>query len=386
MALSEELISQFAKITKDEEKTPTEKTVYGTVVEREGVKYVQFDGSDILTPVAATTNYEPDERVIVTIKNHTATITGNFTSPSARTTEVEAVDRRIKNFMYHDAVNGLQIGDRSTGTWVGFRTQIVNNAFNILNVLGDAVASYGEKLIELGKNATDAIIKLCGGKGQIEYVTDDDTSDEYLQIHADKVRLKGKSMSSVYSMYTDDTTRWEKSAVNVSPTKVHMYASECIDPSLHDMLEGWNITEVSVNSGNVDITTPGNITMNAASVVDGHGQFESVYQGSSGIWSYKQWSNGIVELWGTYEISNMDCKTSLGAMYRSDVFTIDPFPFTVYNPNVTASYESDGYGAMLWATSTATTAQVPSYYLIRPISTTIVEGKINFHVWGNWST
>lgn len=386
MALSDDLISQFAKITKDEEKTSTEKTVYGTVVERNGEKYVQFDGSELLTPVASTTNYEADERVIVMIKNHTATITGNITSPSARTTEVEVVDKAIKNFMYHDAVNGLQIGDRSTGAWNGFRTQIIHDAFNILNVLGDAVASYGEKLIELGKNATDAIIKLCGGKGQIEYVTDDDTNDEYLQIHADKVRLKGETMSSVYSMYTDEETRWEKSAVNVSPTKIRMYASECIEPTLHDMLEGWDITEISVNSGSVDIVTPGNITMNAASVVDNYGPFESVIQDSSGIWSYKQWSNGTVELWGTYEISNMACATALGSMYRSNVFTIDPFPFTVYNPNVTASYESDGYGAILWATSTATTVQVPSYYLIRPTSTTIVSGKINFHVWGKWTT
>lgn len=379
MALSEDLISQFAKITKDEEKTATEKTVYGTVVEREGVKYVQFDGSDILTPVASTTNYESDERVIVTIKNHTATITGNFTSPSARTTEVEAVDKSVKNFMYHDAVNGLQIGDKSTGTWVGFRTQIVHDAFNILNVLGNAVASYGEKLIELGKNATDAIIKLCGGKGQIEYVTDEDTSDEYLQIYADKVRLRGKTMSSVYSTYTDNSTRWEKSAVNVSTTKVHMYASECIDPSMHDMLEGWNQSEIAVNSGSINITTPGNLTLNGSNIC-------GVLEGTIGMWSYKQWSNGNLELWGTYEVSDVPCTTVLGNMYRTAVFSPGSFPFTVYEPNVTASYESDGYGAMLWATTTATTSELPKYYLIRPTSATITSGKINFHVWGKSTT
>lgn len=379
MALSDDLISQFAKITKDEEKTATEKTVYGTVVEREGVKYVQFDGSDMLTPVLSTTNYESGERVIVTIKNHTATITGNLTSPSARTKEVEVVSGEIKNFMYHDEINGLQIGDRSSGSWNGFRTQIVHDAFNILNVLGSVVASYGDKLIELGKNATDAIIKLCGGKGQIEYVTDEDTDNEYLQVHADKVRLRGDTMSSVYSTYTDNSTRWEKSAVNVSTTRVHMYASECVDPSLYDMIEGWNQTEIAVNPDGVDITTPGDLTLNGSTIC-------SVSEGTLGIWTYREWSNGTVELWGTYEISDMVCSTALGSMYRSNVFTIDPFPFTVYDPNVTASYESDGYGAILWATSTATTSQVPSYYLIRPTSTTIVSGQINFHVWGKSTT
>ena len=85
MSLSSDLISQFVKVTKDKKKVPSESTVYGTTVSRDGVMYVQLDGSDQLTPVSNTTNI-PDEgeRVMVLIKNHTATVTGNLTSPSAR--------------------------------------------------------------------------------------------------------------------------------------------------------------------------------------------------------------------------------------------------------------------------------------------------------------
>lgn len=91
MGLSNELITQFAKITKDNNKKKTESTVYGTIVEYNNAKYVKLDGSDLLTPISSTTNMEPDERVTVMIKNHTATVTGNITAPAARGAEVTVI-------------------------------------------------------------------------------------------------------------------------------------------------------------------------------------------------------------------------------------------------------------------------------------------------------
>jgi hypothetical protein len=64
-----------------------------------------------------------------------------------------------------------------------------------LNEAGAAVASYGRKLIQLGKDTTDAVIELCGGKGIIKYENvwlyggEDDTltiSAENMAILADK--------------------------------------------------------------------------------------------------------------------------------------------------------------------------------------------------------
>ena len=386
MALSNELISQFAKIAKNnDKKTKSEKIVYGTVVELNGSKYVQIDGSELFTPIVSTASVEPNERVTVMIKNHTAIVTGNLSNPSASSSEVDEFTDFTKKYLYHDPINGIQIGDKSSGVWNGFRTQIINSAFNILNSAGSIIASYGEKLIELGKNATDAIIKLCGDKGQIECTTDDNTGDEYLQLTADKLRLKSSSMSSLYSMYSDGISRWEKSATNVSPTNVHLYASECIDPSLVDTLEGWNLSELSVNSSGVSVSTPGNILLDGSLVIDTYGKFRSVVEGSSGIWSYKKWSNGEAELWGTCTISDMDCSAALGSMYRTSEISPGTFPFTVYEPNVTATYESEGYGAMLWAMKNATTSELPHYYLVRPTTAIIVSGEINFYVHGKWT-
>lgn len=98
MALSNELISQFVKATKDDTKTKTDKTVYGTIVEYNGLKYVRLDGSELLTPISSTSKVDNDERVIVTIKNHTATVTGNITSPSGKASDIETIGSKISEF------------------------------------------------------------------------------------------------------------------------------------------------------------------------------------------------------------------------------------------------------------------------------------------------
>lgn len=92
MPLSNDLISQFVKATKEEKKKKEESTVYGVIVscEPDGTIYARFDGSSEPTPVSTTTDVSKDERVIITIKNHTATVTGNLSIPSAKTTAVQS--------------------------------------------------------------------------------------------------------------------------------------------------------------------------------------------------------------------------------------------------------------------------------------------------------
>ena len=91
MPLSSELVSQFAKLASNKPKEEKESTVYGTTVIQNGNKYVKLDGSELLTPASFTTNIANGERVTVLIKNHMAIVTGNITSPAARSSEVEEV-------------------------------------------------------------------------------------------------------------------------------------------------------------------------------------------------------------------------------------------------------------------------------------------------------
>ena len=97
MALSSDLISQFVKVTK-EEKPSKETTVYGTIVEYNGGKYVKLDGSELLTPISTTADALAGERVTVMIKNHNALVTGNLSSPAARTDTVKELGNKISEF------------------------------------------------------------------------------------------------------------------------------------------------------------------------------------------------------------------------------------------------------------------------------------------------
>lgn len=105
MGLSNELISEFAKITNDKKTSRIDEvTLYGEVVKCDDSVCVKFDGSDELTPVTTITekdehgnitNYKygaasvkTGDRVSVLLKNHSATITGNLTDPPMGRAEV----------------------------------------------------------------------------------------------------------------------------------------------------------------------------------------------------------------------------------------------------------------------------------------------------------
>ena len=94
MQLSADLVSKFVKATKDT-KTQDGTTMYGTVVMQNGTPYVRLDGSEILTPVTSMADVHSLERVMVLVKDHTATIMGNISSPSARSDDVKALNEVV---------------------------------------------------------------------------------------------------------------------------------------------------------------------------------------------------------------------------------------------------------------------------------------------------
>ena len=98
MALSKNLISDFVKATTDDKKTAEETTLYGTIVEYNGRKYARLDGSDMLTPYTATVAAKAGERVRVSVGKHSATVTGNVSSPAARTGDVEELGQKVDTF------------------------------------------------------------------------------------------------------------------------------------------------------------------------------------------------------------------------------------------------------------------------------------------------
>ena len=112
MGLSNELISQFVKITNDKKTSRIDEvTLYGEVVEYNDMICVKFDGSEEITPVTTVVEKDEDgnvinykygaasvktgDRVSVNLKNHSATITGNLTDPPPSRAEVVVDDNSI---------------------------------------------------------------------------------------------------------------------------------------------------------------------------------------------------------------------------------------------------------------------------------------------------
>ena len=100
MPLSENLKDQFAQmVNAGNPKENIDNTVYGTVkVYSDGTKAVVLDGSNIATPFETVTDAEDGDRVTVTIRNHKAVVTGNLSSPAARTDAVKTNSEKIGEF------------------------------------------------------------------------------------------------------------------------------------------------------------------------------------------------------------------------------------------------------------------------------------------------
>ena len=88
MALSKDLVHEFVKVTNDGTEIKQESTVYGRIVKLNNATYVRIDGSDLLTPIISTVAVSDGDRVTVMIKNHTATVTGNTSSPAAKDSDL----------------------------------------------------------------------------------------------------------------------------------------------------------------------------------------------------------------------------------------------------------------------------------------------------------
>ena len=96
-SLSSDLISEFVKITNDTaDKPKSESTVYGTAVSYDDGMYVRIDGSNQLTPIATTATIKEGDRVMVLIKNHSATVTGNVSSPSASSDDLDETNGKVE--------------------------------------------------------------------------------------------------------------------------------------------------------------------------------------------------------------------------------------------------------------------------------------------------
>lgn len=128
MDLSNNLISQFAKITKDQNGLPVETIVYGTVVSYGDKLHVNIDGSDSITPVVTTSEIKAGERVTILLKDHSATILGNVTNPAASTETVGKVLDEYDTIVARIGDFELVIADKVTTEQLQAELAVINEA------------------------------------------------------------------------------------------------------------------------------------------------------------------------------------------------------------------------------------------------------------------
>lgn len=112
-------------------------------------------------------------------------------------------------------------------------------------------------------------------------------------------------------------------------------------------------------------------------------------EGESGIFNFRYWSDGFVELWAKIEISNLSVSTTLGNMYRSNSpftdakykypYTFHPQPF-VY----TQFFTSNNASAFTWLNPSwnRATQYLPPFYLVRPTTGTC-SGYVYYYICGD---
>lgn len=82
MELDKALLDDFAEITYDKKEKLQDVTCYGTAIVQDGNEYVRLDAADSLTPATFAVRAHHNDRVMVMIKNHRATVIANITTPS----------------------------------------------------------------------------------------------------------------------------------------------------------------------------------------------------------------------------------------------------------------------------------------------------------------
>ena len=186
MGLSNDLLSQFAKITNDKTKNKKESSTYGTVKVVGDTTYVQLDGSDLLTPYSSTADVKDGDRVQVTIKNHNATITGNLSSPSARTDDVQELAGQVTE------VNTLVAKKVDTEVLETEKARIDKLVADNVTITGKLTANEGY-ISELQTEMLEVNDTLTAKTAEIESLkTDKANVDDLTAIHADIDDLEAK--------------------------------------------------------------------------------------------------------------------------------------------------------------------------------------------------
>lgn len=152
MALSSDLASQFAKVAAGGRDGKKEFTVYGKASVQNGKTSVLFDGAEEATPVESTVSVKDEERVIVSVNHHQATIMGNLSDPSASVSETEEIKLEVKsvdeNLRSSITITASEIRSEVTDVKNGLNSKITQTASEIRSEVTNKVTGLSSRITQ----------------------------------------------------------------------------------------------------------------------------------------------------------------------------------------------------------------------------------------------
>ena len=305
MALSSDLVSKFAKLTKDANKDKSEKTFYGTITTYGDVKYVRIDGSEILTPYVSTADVKDGDRVTVRLANHTATVTGNVSSPSARTDDVKEVVEEVKKITEVvadkvstkdlEAVNGKinnLVSDNAT-----IKDKLTANEAEIKNLTTDNVTIKDTLKANTAEIETIKATTITAETAELKYAKIEDleatnatvnnlkaTYGEFVQLTTDKFEANDATIKDLKAADATITGRLDANEANINDltaNKANISDLQAVEGRI-ETLESHKITtdELIANKADIDLANVNNAWIQNGIIKDGSIDEAAIHEGA----------------------------------------------------------------------------------------------------------
>lgn len=376
MGLPTELIDKLVKVTNDRGRGNTNYTVYGTIKTDGTRQYVQFDGSDISTPFETTVEVNPDDRVIVQVKNHIATVTGNTTNPSLGVKAANGLRSEISQTISQirlevaDTVNGLKSSVNTTVDEIrlevsnkvnGFDSRITQNA-NAISGLVKGPEGYSElkqTFDSLEFITEDGVVKLSGGNIKLSgSISFSDLSD-YSTVNN---RINGAA-SDASTAKTNASSA--KTTANSALDKVNNLLAVDEDGDLTTYINGWMIATDSIYADSIHLggalAVYKSLFATGSSNIGGYLGYDNGFNSDSGI--------GIRNKAGTAQLVCTNLAARLSWSTASQVF-VDANQVTMDSTAIIFKLGGTQYAAMC----NASAGSASSYKTFRP------QGNVNMNL------
>lgn len=264
MALSNELISQFVKATQDKEQTKKESTAYGKIVKNGDTEYVQLDGSDLLTPISSTTVVKDGDRVMVTIKNHTATVTGDLTTPSASNKDVQEIGSKISDF---EIVIADKVSTEQLEAEVARIEKLRTDDLTATNAKIETIEGKVAKIDTIEADVVEVNKKLTAHEGEFTTLRADIA--DFKDVTAGRVDAVEGNFNTLNSDYADfkvlTTNKLEANEGNFNTLNSDYANFKQTTTDTIDAIEG-NFDTLNSDYGNFKQTTTDDLTANTAAI------------------------------------------------------------------------------------------------------------------------